>query len=63
MDRVISGGLSAGEIEAISMIRRGFEELVEGDSAGDGNGRLAWKILSGVLGGINECVLFDSLRL
>lgn len=47
-------GLEAKEIEALSMIRKGFEDLAEGNPA------LAWKLTEELLGGINEYVFFLS---
>lgn len=52
-----SSSLEASEIEALSMIRKGFEDLAGKNPA------LAWKTVEGLLEGINECVLSSSLSL
>ena len=44
--------MDAREIESLSMISRGFEELR------DVNPELAYNIILAVLSGINECVSF-----
>lgn len=45
--------LDARSIEAVSMIRKGFEDLA------DHNPGLAWHAMAEILSGINECVLFS----
>lgn len=44
--------MDARDIEALSMIRKGFEDLAES------NPTLAWQAMADLLGGINECVLY-----
>lgn len=51
-----SQALGARSIEALSMIRKGFEDLA------DNNPALAWHAMAEILSGINECVLFLPLR-
>lgn len=43
--------VGAADLEALEMIRKGFEELKGSNPA------LAWRVVEGVLGGVNECVL------
>lgn len=50
-DRASSGAVpSPADLEALAMVRKGFEDLA------GGNPVLAWKLVEGLLGGINECV-------
>lgn len=48
--------MDAREIESLSMISRGFEELR------DVNPELAYNIILDILSGINECVLLFRFR-
>lgn len=49
--------VDAKDLEALAMVRKGFGELAAHDPA------MAWKVVEGVLRGINECVLRPRLPL
>lgn len=56
----VKQSLSSKEVEALSMIKRGFENLVSSVGTGEeGEGRkngLAWKVMESILIGVNEFV-------
>lgn len=61
LERILDGGgkgkewegvMKARDIEAICMIKKGFEDLSEGNPA------LGWRVLSEILAGVNEFVSF-----
>ena len=45
---------SPADLEALAAVRKGFEDLAMS------NGVMAWKLVEGLLGGINECVRCSS---
>lgn len=49
----LTGEAASSSVSALNSIRSGFASLVDSDP------KLAWKLIEGLLHGINECVIFQ----